>query len=468
MEPHPSHRCPWTISLALVLAMAGPAQADLLTYVNKPDPSFSWKLRAKIDHHQGTIYDLELVSQAWQGMTWKHQLQVYLPKGVKPAATLFLWNQGGRASFSSITMAMDFARKIQAPVAFLYHVPNQPLLKKTEDALIAETFVRYLNTGDDDWPLLFPMVKSLVRAMDALQEFARQEWNVRITHFVISGGSKRGWTTWLTGVVDGRVKAIAPMVIDILNFQAQLPHQRRSFGKYSANIADYTRRGLVPIPDTASAKHLWAMVDPWIHRAKLSMPKLIINGTNDPYWAVDSLNLYWDDLPGEKWVLYVPNAGHFLRQKHGDGRQDNVRARNALAAFAHYQIHGKPMPRLQWRHHDNAGRLCLTVQCQPAPEAARLWLAQAPIRDFRKTRWIQQTAEITDNIVHATIDPPTLGCCAFFAELDFTMDGLHYHLSTQIRVAGTPVAGDEPPRAFDRQQREQIFNEDAVAPLSFR
>src|SRR5262249_13157828 len=157
-------------------------------YVKKPDKAFAWKLKAKTAHPEGTVYDLHLVSQEWQGIRWGHQLQVYLPKGVAPTTTMSLWNQGGKASAGSIAFGMDLAKKVKAPVAFLYHIPNQSLLGgKSEDRLIAETFVRYLKTKDEDWPLLFPMVKSLTRAMDALQEFARQEWGVNVQHFVVSG-----------------------------------------------------------------------------------------------------------------------------------------------------------------------------------------------------------------------------------------------------------------------------------------
>ena len=50
-------------------------------------------------------------------------------------------------------MGLELARKINAPVAILYHIPNQPLLegKLSEDDLIAETFVRYLKTKDENW-----------------------------------------------------------------------------------------------------------------------------------------------------------------------------------------------------------------------------------------------------------------------------------------------------------------------------
>jgi PhoPQ-activated pathogenicity-related protein len=183
---------------------------------------------------------------------------------------MFLYNQGGTANANSIALGMDLARKMGAPVAILYGIPNQPLLGgKFEDALIAETFVRYLDTKDATWPLLFPMTKSLVRAMDALQAFAKQEWNVEVRWFVVSGASKRGWTTWLTGASDPRVKAIAPMVIDTLNMVEQMENQLRSFGKYSDMIRDYTLRGLVPIPKTEEAVKLWRMIDPYFYKDRL-------------------------------------------------------------------------------------------------------------------------------------------------------------------------------------------------------
>jgi len=408
----------------------------LANYVNRPEPKFRWELRKKESVNGATIYDLGFVSQDWQSIVWEHQMQIYLPEGAAPAATMLLWNQGGTAGDGSIAFGMDLARRLKAPVAFLYGIPNQPLFDgKKEDTLIAETFVRYLETRDEAWPLLFPMVKSLVKAMDVLEAFTRQEWQHKLSGFVVSGASKRGWTTWLTAASDARVVGIVPMVIDTLNMREQTPYQLKSFGKYSDQIHDYTARGLVPMPDTPEAKKLWSMVDPWVYRAKITVPKLLINGNNDPYWTSDALNLYWDDLLGEKWVTYVPNAGHNLEQKFADGsRPSRERAVASLAAFVHSIARNKPFPKLRWNHSDAEGKARLTVDAQPAPVAARLWLARSPTRDFRLAQFQEQPLEVRAGQVVADVPRPTEGNVSFFAELDYEVDGLKHQLSTQLRI----------------------------------
>jgi PhoPQ-activated pathogenicity-related protein len=436
---------PFLVALAVLCGLEAPrTQANLHGYLSRPDPAFRWRLKDKQTVQAGTVYALHLVSQVWQGITWEHQIQVYLPKDAKPQATLLLMVTGGsgkaaeaKLDLNRIGLYLEIAKRLNGPFAVLTHVPNQPLLgDKKEDALIAETFVRFLESKDENWPLLLPMTKSALKAMDALQEFAEQEWKTPVKQFVITGGSKRGWTSWLTGASgDPRVKAIAPLVIDTLNMRQQLPHQVETLGDYSEMIADYTNRKLVPLPDTPEARKLWSTVDPWVYRDKLTMPKLIVNGNNDPYWSTDALNLYWDDLKGDKWVLYVPNAGHDLRQKERGLAQAEYVV-NGLSAFARHQISDRPMPKLRWKHDDNGGKLRLAVDCQPAPAGARLWVAHAPTQDFRKAKWVEHPAECTAGKVLGEVAPPEDGYLAFFGEMDFTIDEIRYHLSTQLRMVG--------------------------------
>jgi PhoPQ-activated pathogenicity-related protein len=440
----------WLIGLLCCLVglcAAGAARADLADYVKKADPDYAWKHKNKREvANQGTVYHLELVSQKWQNIVWTHALMIYVPKDVKPKSTMFLLNTGGEPGGRDDALAFALANNIKSPVAFLFGIPNQPLFKSdknprglTEDALIAETFVQYLKTKDDTWPLLFPMVKSVVKAMDALQAFVKKEWQVEVKDFVLTGASKRGWTTWLTASVEPRVKAIAPMVIDTLNMQKQMVHQKESYGDYSAMIGDYVKRGLVPMPDTVEAKRLWSWVDPWVYRKKFTMPKLIINGTNDPYWSQDALNLYYDDLPGEKYISYVPNAGHNLVPKDSFVP---TQAGNVLAAFARAQIDDKPLPKLTWKHDSKDGKYSLSVNSDVVPKAVRLWSADAPTKDFRKSRWKSEPLKAAKKVT-AEATAPEEGCRVFFVECEYEMDKLKYSFCTQLRIVGEPKKKDE-------------------------
>jgi PhoPQ-activated pathogenicity-related protein len=287
------------------------------------------------------------------------------------------------------------------------------------------------------------MVKSVVKAMDAIQEFAKKQWNHEVKDFIISGASKRGWTSWLTGASDPRVKAIIPMVIDTLNMKPQMEHQVACYGKPSEMVKDYVQRGLIPAPKTPEARRLWEMVDPYFYIDKLTMPKLIINGANDPYWTVDALNLYWNDLKGEKYVVIVPNAGHNLQETGEDGKVADLmksmsRVINASSAFTKHQLSGAPLPKLTWTH-DAApdGRLRLTIQSSKQVKGARLWVANSDSADFRKSRWKEQPAETTEGgkTVVGTVAPPAQGRLAYYGEVDFEIDGTPYTLCTQVRVA---------------------------------
>ena len=427
------HRSLFTLLIAAVTSPAALAQAppsDLVDYVKKDDKAFAWKVAQKAETDSGTVYELDLTSQKWQDITWTHKVQIFVPKDVKPQKTMVLWNQGGKPNAASGVLGLQLANKIGAPVAFLYGIPNQPLFGgKTEDALIAETFVKYLETKDSSWPLLFPMVKSLIKAMDALQAFAKEEWKFDVTHFVVTGASKRGWTSWLTAATgDPRVKAIAPLVIDTLNFPLQMKNQIGAFGKPSEMVHDYVDRKLIPIPDTPEAKKLWQMIDPWVYREKLTLPKMIINGANDPYWPLDALNSYWDDLKGEKYVLYVPNAGHDLREADDAGKKQLIpeRAVNTLSAFCKSQIFDTKMPTLTWTCEVSGASCKLSAKSDPAVKAMKLWVADSPTRDFRRSHWVAQDGD--------TVTRPPLGFRACFGEVECKDGDLVYQLSSRVEI----------------------------------
>src|SRR5690606_24386449 len=241
-------------------------------------------------------------------------------------------------------------------------VPFQPLFKRREDALIAYTLDQYLRTGERDWPLLLPMVKSVVRAMDAVQSIARERWEASIAAVTVAGASKRDWKSGLTAAVDPRVVAVAPMVIDMLNMPAQIEHQRATWGDLSQEIADYAALDLPSRLQSTRGSELLSLVDPFSYRTRLTSAKLIILSTNDRYWPLDALKLYWSELPDPKHVLYVPNQGHGLR--------DVDRLVGALSALHRYAAAGETLPALRWSFAPRDHRLAIHIETQrPAARA---------------------------------------------------------------------------------------------------
>lgn len=431
--PIPSHLfCTLIVSAAALASFAaGPARADLESFLRKPEPAYHWEKRGEQEIDGCTVYDLHLVSQVWQGITWEHRLQIFRPEKLEHPEFCTLYNTGGSGSEGNTRQCIRLAKDSGAVYAILYNIPNQPLYGgKTEDALVVYTWEKFLETGDESWPLHFPMAKAVLKAMDAIQAFTHEAGFSSITSFLVHGASKRGWTTWLVGASrDPRVKAIAPMVIDVLNVAKQGPHQVESYGKFSEQIGDYTRAGIPEKLNTPAGRRLLELEDPYSYRDRLTLPKLLILGTNDRYWSQDALNLYWDDLKGPKWVLYVPNSGH--------GLEDRERVYTTLAAFIHMIAgHGR-WPRLQWSYASSEDGVELTLRSEPAPSEARLFHVQAPSRDFRDAHWSFEPMTPSGRAFQGRWPAPATGYAAVFGEAVYELDGRPFTLSTQIRIVGT-------------------------------
>jgi len=432
------------VAVAAIASMSSVCLADsaLFDYVNRPDSTFAWRVASQSETDQGTVYNLELTSQTWQGITWKHGLHIIKPAVLERPDYALLFITGGDNDHVHLQLqpapnneeVQIFARVAQAVgsvVCVLSQIPNQPLYDGLEeDALIVYTFDKFLNTLDPTWPLLLPMTKGAVKAMDATQAFAKEKLGLTISSFVVSGGSKRGWTTWLTGAVDPRVKAIAPMVIDVLNMRQQMPHQLESWGAYSEEIEDYTRLHIQERMGTPDGEKLTNIVDPFSYRDRLTIPKLIVLGTNDPYWPVDAVNLYFGQLKGDKHILYVPNAGHGLGSKR--------EALGGLVAFFRQIAAGAGLPRLSWEFKLEATGITLAIAPQTKPVEVNLWTAQSPTTDFRKATWAKSpiSADAQGGYTR-TADIPQTGYLACYGEVVYPgAPGPTYSLCTNARVFG--------------------------------
>jgi PhoPQ-activated pathogenicity-related protein len=420
----------WKVAVLILAlhALAVSAGADLAGYAARAEPEYRWSKEKVTQEGIVQIADLKLRSQVWRDIPWDHTIRIFRPAQVKYPKTGVLLITGGNPGGDDTQIGTIAATVIGAPVAILFNIPNQPLFEgKTEDDLIAHTFSEYLKSGDATWPLLLPMTKSAVKAMDAVQAFSEQEWKEKIEGFVVTGASKRGWTTWLTAAADPRVRGIAPMVFDNLNFAAQMPRQLALWGKYSEQIEEYSRRGLQAQMESERGKQLTRIVDPWFYRDRLSMPKLLINGANDRYWATDATSLYWNDLRGENRLLAVPNAGH--------GLEDRFRLLGTLAAFCRGVAEGKLLPAVVDRTEVKDGQVRARVAADAGVKEVRLWVAQSDSRDLRSAKWEARPMRKEGELFVAEVAVPEKGGIAWFAEAEFTGEVGSFMLSTPPRVA---------------------------------
>jgi PhoPQ-activated pathogenicity-related protein len=399
-------------------------------YVSRPDTNYSYQLVSTVPGQGQTTFILEMTSQAWLNTNevdrpvWKHWLLVVKPDTVTSTKSLLFISggandgkvpKGGDANLTRIAIAS------KSVVSELKMVPNQPLVfageteGRKEDSLIAYTWDKFLRTGDTKWPARLPMTKAAVRAMDTVTAFCGSPdgGNSRVEQFVVAGGSKRGWTTWTTAAVDKRVVGIIPCVIDLLNIEPSMLHHYGAYGFWAPSIGDYTQFRIMDWNGTPEYRALMKIEEPYEYRSRLTMPKFIINAAGDQFFLPDSSQFYFKDLPGVKYLRYVPNTDHSLKGSD---------AYETLLACYDAVLHDVKLPQFSWTTEKN-GTLRVTTQTHPT--SVKLWQATNPnARDFRMETLgpRYESSDLTDSgggVYVAKVAAPAKGWRAFFVELTY-------------------------------------------------
>ncbi|MSU58907.1 MAG: PhoPQ-activated pathogenicity [Pedosphaera sp.] len=433
-------------SVATARATARDARTALDEYVARPDTNYSFHLVSRLPGKGFTTFVLEMTSQAWLTTNevdrplWKHWMILVKPDSVTSTKSLLFISGGandGNAPGSATDNLVQIALATKSIVTELRMVPNQPLVfageteRRKEDSLIAYTWDKFLRTGDKKWPARLPMTKSAVRAMDTVTSFcgSAEGGGLKVDRFVVAGGSKRGWTTWTTAAVDKRVIGIVPIVIDVLNIEPSMMHHYAAYGFWSLAIGDYTRFRIMDWNGTPEYKALMKIEEPYEYRARFTMPKFMMNSSGDQFFLPDSAQFYFNDLPGVKYLRYVPNTDHGL--KGSDAYQ-------TLGACYDAVIHDAHLPQFSWTLESDGA---LRVVAKDKPTDVKLWQATNPdARDFRLEtlgpKW--QSAPLTDQgggVFVGNVPKPAKGWTAFFVELTFPGGGATpFKFTTQVRV----------------------------------
>jgi PhoPQ-activated pathogenicity-related protein len=431
--------------LAALAALSFAQNTPLDRFVAAPDPNYKYEL-VNTAHGQGyTAYIIDLTSQQWRSASevnlplWKHWLTIVRPDEVKSEIGMLYINGGSNTQKAPTAASPDYveaALTTHSVVAELRGIPSEPLTftgeakPRNEDDIIAYSWVKFLKTGDDTWPLRMPMTKAAVRAMDTVTAFCSTPagGNVKVAKFIVTGASKRGWTTWTTAAVDKRVVAIVPMVIDLLNNIKSFEHHYQAYGFYSPAVKPYEDMGIMNVSQTPEYQRLMKLEDPYSYRDRYTMPKLMINSTGDQFFLPDSSQFYFDALPGEKYLRYVPNTKHAL----------NADAKESLLAFYDAVLRGQPRPKFSWKFEKNGD---IRVTSVDTPTEVKLWAATNPEkRDFRLDSIGPAYKETVlspekSGVWIGHIEKPAKGWSAYFVELTYPSGGKYpFKFTTAVRV----------------------------------
>ncbi len=427
-------------------------------YVYAPDPvsPYSW-----VGAQSGpgySYYLLDMTSQTWRSgadvdkPVWRHWVEIIVPT-VNVSSTALLFIDGGHNDMSSPpSFDEEFIALTQVAIAThsvvvrLHTVPSEPLVftgesqGRTEDAIIAYSFDKYLehigDAGNETWPVLVAMTKSAVRTMDTVQTFLPANAGVFINDFVVTGYSKRGWTTWLTAAADGRVRAIIPGVFDNLNQGPQMVHHFQAYGSFSPAVEDYTNMQIFERILTPEAQQLSKIVDPYryLRNGHFEIPKLLLNSAGDEFFVSDSAQYYFHDLPGQNnYLRYFPNTGHGL----------DFGAVESTISFYDAILNNRPLPKFSWTVEPDGA---LRVQTVDAPTQVLLWQAtNTNARDFRHAYnpgIIWESSPLADEGGGVYLGNPAMpdqGARAYFVELTYPsgVPGIPHKFTTEIHVKST-------------------------------
>lgn len=441
-----------------------PAETALGKYVAEDDGAFKWELVRTTPLEGMTLYDIRLTSQRWRTQAevseplWTHWLTIGVPATVRRSLPIMVIDGGSRRSEPRTPARPEFMRLVQASGAVccvVDNIPNQPLAiedkkERREDDLLSQSWNLAIKHDDSRWIGRFPMVKAVKRAMDATEQFlagrdlspAKFEGKVidkgmKPDGFFVTGASKRGWTTWLIAAVDPRVKAIAPVVIDVLNMEAQTPHHWASYGFWAPALRDYVANGIDKKFGTPELNKVIAHEDPLAYMKFLErVPKYIVTATGDEFFPTDSFQHYEKQLKGEWRVRSVPNAGHNLA---------GSMAPFEILAFYTIFVEGKPRPELNWRLTTEGGKSVVAAKSNVKPERVLLWQCDAKVRDFRIDQtgrtWTSSEVVASDSsglVYSATVEAPATGFRAFMLEATFASGNPVLPFTVTTRVFITP------------------------------
>eukprot|EP00818_Percolomonas_sp_WS_P010826 CAMPEP_0117444674 /NCGR_PEP_ID=MMETSP0759-20121206/5367_1 /TAXON_ID=63605 /ORGANISM="Percolomonas cosmopolitus, Strain WS" /LENGTH=574 /DNA_ID=CAMNT_0005236757 /DNA_START=8 /DNA_END=1732 /DNA_ORIENTATION=+ len=440
-------------------------------YVSRPDSHYQWsEFSTYYDEIAFDVHFLNVTSQKWldektvSRSVWWHIIAVIRPLNYNQTehGIMYITGSGNPAPGNlpqlkdeSIALAALLALESGSIAVVQWQIPNERLefydekpvpKSRSEDGIIAYTWNHFMDHPDQpDWLLRNPMVKGSNRALDAVEEYVNKKWEHKIEKWVVCGASKRGWTTWVLAAYDQahekRIVGFMPMVMSFLNMRKQFHAWWRNVGGYSFALTDYYALNFTKKFDSPLADQMAAIIDPLSYAERYAnIPLMQIMASGDEFFQLTDTHLYWDQLPGEKYLLICENAEHSLISSLLDMLPSMVSFYNSI-------VFNIKRPQVSWKL-DQANNKIIMESDVP-PSTAKVWLGKTfstTRRDFRIIRletpedpclfplvkglcpnpivWLPSHAkQISTTKYEASFPAPPAGWAGFFVQFQFADQG---------------------------------------------
>lgn len=404
---------------------------------------------------KGELFQVEvnryqMLSQSWSPdkmvtpEKWQHDVDIYIPETPKTQRALVVVNNGINYDNGSQKSAKptDFSEEVLAEIArvtntiviSVSNIPNQYLTYQNddnplkEDDSVARSWILFMDAPEQRklMPLHIPMSATVSQAMIVAKKELKK-WN--INKFIVTGASKRGWTTWLTAISDPNVEAIVPFVIDLFDTDVALEHMYRSYGgNWPVAFYPYYQKGIDKLVKTANFSKLLEIEDPLrymnsIYQSRLAIPKYIVNASGDDFYVPDNTRFYYDKLPGDKSLRIAPNTDHYGILKFTE---------QSIISFVNRFQSKKALPQINSLIQNKT----LTVNFSENPVKIIRWTAiNTKARDFRYAcgiRYLPSSIDVpSDNKIDVSLSYANSGWEATYIEATFD-DG--YVATTQVYI----------------------------------
>lgn len=441
----------------------------LSKFVSKSDSNYKFEV---IEEKQGEgykAYILDFTSQSWHPEktvppVWRHWLTVIVPKQrVKDIGMLVLTNgfSTPETPMSEIPLYfISLAVSSKSIVAILEGFPRDKVgIYKTPTQVTNLEFYefaswslkQYFETHDPSWIVFCPLVKTVVRAMDATQDLLLKNLRseIPLKEFILCADTPY-FVPWLAPSVDNRVIGLISINTCGFHFEQQIKRMFMDEIALPNFFAEMDDAGLLPLLETEDGENLLKIIDPYYYRESLKIPKLVISLNNSQWQDMIYLSEQAiSEIPEPvHWLIYpqlqLSREYAFLPQQtlynFSSVSRTNLRIydfKDTIQVFYQRLLGQRNMPLFQW---DFSQRGECRIKVSEDVIECRIWYCSnekrgalfGPENKDWKYKILSESAE---GIYRTTIPVQPEQYTAVFAEVIFpSLMGVHFPLTTDIYI----------------------------------